>query len=583
MASAADLDLTESATNGALHVVLRRGERMCLIGMNVDPVPGPDFVGFAIEVKSPRAADYSFLRNRLAFDYPAGSGVNGNRQFPTSQAPLQAFRWIHFPQLPKTGRYCYRVTMMHMAADGTIAPGLSAAAAIALCDETVPGVVDIGFTRNFASSQAFAEQFPDPAGRKLILPATPATGLAFDKSKAPAGVYDWLGGKANDLLHDVLEQAGGGATAVAPSVTLDVMAYDLNEPDFFAALMKVARRGTMANPTLRILIDNSADHGDATSAESQAAAQLAAAGAVVRRHHFINLQHNKVLILRCGGTPELAIGGSTNFSFRGLYIQANNLLLFRAPEATALFARAFELAFAGLAAWKADPFHTVWHALSPAEGGAIRLCFSPHKGESDLSLSPVTGAIEQATSSVFYAVAFLNQDSKGPVRKALDRLVDKPLFSYGIANRDTGLKLMKPDGSQGVVDFQYLAAHAPVPFSEEWSGGAGINIHHKFVVTDFTLPTAKVFCGSSNLSFSGEEGNGDQLVQISDQRVATAYAIEALRMFDHLHFRTKMKAAKGKVAQLALQKPPAAGGTAWFASFYVADSQKQRDRVLFGS
>jgi phosphatidylserine/phosphatidylglycerophosphate/cardiolipin synthase-like enzyme len=550
---------------------------------------GPDFVGFAIEVKSPGSPDFSFLRNRLAFSYPPDQPPDGFKYFPTSESPLQTFRWIHFPQDPKPGAYRYRVTMMHMAADGILSAGFSTKGKITLFDETIPGILDIGFTRNIASSQAFVEKFPKVADRKRILPANADDGLSFDKSKAPAGVYDWLGGKANALLDQVLD------TAVAdPAVTLDVMAFDLNEPGFFGKLETVARRGTAAIPALRILIDNSDDHKPATCAESIAAAQLITAGASVVRHSFHGLQHNKVVILRRNGKAQLAVGGSTNFSYRGLFIQANNMLVYKAPEAVDLFQKAFEIAFAGKKAWDANPFHSVWHVLSPDAGTTQRLCFSPHKRESDLSLSPVAGAVEQATSSVLFAVAFLNQDTKGPVRKALDRLTLKPLFSYGIANRDTGLELTKPDGSIGVVDFQALADNAPVPFTGEWSGGPGITIHHKFIVTDFNLPTAKVFAGSSNLSFSGEEGNGDHLVQISDSRVATAYAVEALRMFDHLHFRNKLAEdaakllaklpAKPKVKPppIALKKPPGPGETAWFARAYQPDTQKFRDRLLFG-
>jgi len=58
--------------------------------------------------------------------------------------------------------------------------------------------------------------------------------------------------------------------------------------------------------------------------------------------------------------------------------------------------------------------------------------------------------------------------------------------------------------------------------------------------------TAKVFIGSSNLSVTGEEKNGDNMVMIEDPRVATSYAIEALRIFDHLHFRTIMQKASKK-------------------------------------
>ena len=67
------------------------------------------------------------------------------------------------------------------------------------------------------------------------------------------------------------------------------------------------------------------------------------------------------------------------------------------------------------------------------------------------------------------------------------------------------------------------------PVKAKWSGGDGIHEHHKFVVTDFNLPTAKVFTGFSNLSISGEKKNGDNLVMIEDPKVATSFAIEALQ------------------------------------------------------
>jgi phosphatidylserine/phosphatidylglycerophosphate/cardiolipin synthase-like enzyme len=155
------------------------------------------------------------------------------------------------------------------------------------------------------------------------------------------------------------------------------------------------------------------------------------------------------------------------------------------------------------------------------------------------------------------------------------------------------------------------------------------------VVTDFSLPSAKVFTGSSNLSPSGEAKNGDNLVMIEDPRVATSYAIEALRVFDHLHFRTVMsdafagtdnvggaktargKAAKAKTAKkstkkgkaakptkatapspdtasppskaaamaaLTLKKPTAISGKpAWFKDFYKVGTQQEYDRKLFSS
>ncbi|MGZ5274339.1 MAG: hypothetical protein ACXWCU_00360 [Caldimonas sp.] len=190
---------------------------------------------------------------------------------------------------------------------------------------------------------------------------------------------------------------------------------------------------------------------------------------------------------------------------------------------------------------------------------------------------------------MFYAVAFLNQIRSGPTKEAFDRLIARPIFSYGLSDEAGGMAIKKRDGSVGLVDFAYLAKNAPEPFKTEWCGGQGINVHHKFVITDFNLPTAKVFTGSSNLAPSGESGNGDHLLMIEDRKIATACAIEALRVFDHLHFRRTMKdafamKAAGQSDALTLKKPTAISGKpAWFVGYYRADSQKLKDRKLFVS
>ncbi|HRQ89839.1 MAG TPA: phospholipase D-like domain-containing protein, partial [Bacteroidia bacterium] len=62
-------------------------------------------------------------------------------------------------------------------------------------------------------------------------------------------------------------------------------------------------------------------------------------------------------------------------------------------------------------------------------------------------------------------------------------------------------------------------------------------VHHKFLVTDFNGARPTVYTGSSNMAAGGERDNGDNLICIEDRRVAIAYAIEALRLFDHFHFR----------------------------------------------
>ena len=128
-------------------------------------------------------------------------------------------------------------------------------------------------------------------------------------------------------------------------------------------------------------------------------------------------------------------------------------------------------------------FAKIWHVVSTKNKPTIQLCFSPHR-ETDLSLNPIRAAVDQATSSVLYSVAFLSQMTKGPTVEAFRRSVKRPVFSYGTVDKRGKLELLKPDGTAGIVDFAFLAAHAPEPFKSEWSGGEGRNVHHKFVVTD---------------------------------------------------------------------------------------------------
>jgi hypothetical protein len=568
-------DFVNVDSKNGMSVKLWRGERMCLVGMDVEQ-PEPDLVGFAIEAKAPGASQFEPLRNRLAFSYdkPAAEAVTGARQFSSLEAPFQKFRWVHFPFDPKPGTYRYRVTKMHMPQDDVLKSGTALELDISLDPTTYAGFLDVGFTRNFASSQAYAERF---GNNPAVIPASADAGLEFPKLSDDKfkDVYRWLGFEAYDLLFGFLDEA-----LADPAVTLDVFAYDLNEPDVVARLERFG-------PRLRAIIDDSADHGATSSPESKSAKRLKkSAGADhVHRTHFASLQHNKVLIAKKDGKASRVLFGSTNFSFRGLYIQANNVLVCRSANAAALFGQLFDLAFASPATYSGKPLAAKWHLVQDDGRPPLHLCFSPHKTTS-LTLNPLGGAIEQATSSVFFSIAFLSQTS-GPVRDAIDALMTKPLFSYGVVNTRGGLNVHKPDGSIGTVDFAFLAKTAPQPFAQEWSGGKGINIHHKFVVTDFNLPTAKVYTGSSNLSITAESKNGDNLVMIEDGRVATGYAIEAVRVFDHLHFRTVMQdatkaPAKSKSTALTLRKPKAISGReAWFERFYKPGTQLEGDRKLF--
>lgn len=572
-------DFANQTSKDGFNFKLWRGERMTLLGFDID-APEADFVGFSVEVEAPGSGEFVPLRNRIAFAYdrPVREAVDGFRNFDSRDAPFQKFRWIHFPFDPRDGSYRYRVTKRHMPSEGRLVSGTSQTLDLSLKQVTFDDFVDIGFTRNFASSQAYVEQFGNNSD---IIPDKAADGLNFEKlnlkNSSGVGVYEWLGFEAYHHIFQFLDDA-----LADPELTIDVMAYDLNEPDIVSRLELFGDR-------LRAIIDDSDDHGASSSPESVAAKRLrkSAGRSAVTRTHFKNLQHHKIFVTRRAGIPERVLCGSTNFTFRGIYIQANNVMVFYDAKVASIFGRMFDLAFEDADGFRSNEFAKTWHAaLSPGKP-SMHLCFSPHS-QTDLSLNPIRAAIDQATSSVFYSVAFLSQIRSGPTLEAFERLMKRPVFSYGTVDRRGGLELRKPDGTVGLVDFAFLAKNAPEPFASEWSGGQGRNIHNKFVVTDFSLPSAKVFTGSSNFSPNGEAGNGDHLIMIEDQKIATAYAIEAARIFDHLQFRNRMRDAfkktSGAKARVVLAKPTALSGKpAWFEKYYVAGSQRERDRRLFST
>lgn len=563
-------DYEVKASADGLTVKLYRGEGACLLAFDLAKEKATRaFVGFTIEVKYPGAARWGALRNRLHFELPPEP--ERPRSFRSTEAPFQKFRWVHVPtDVSRPGRFRYRVSTRYMDAAGVLTTGASVEAEVSLQPETIAGVLDVAFTRGFASSQAYADRFHNETGILPPVGAPAAASLAHDM--APFGAhYDWLGFEVRRLVYRLLDEV-----AADPTLTLDALIYECKEPMILAKLEAIG-------PRLRAVIDDHDEQGEADSAESLSAGRLVAAGAAVKRLHFGRQQHNKVLVVRRDGVALRALGGSTNFSLRGLYIQANNALLFEGGAAAAKFAELFDATWTSPSTFRRKALSQAWQPVRDEPGSRIALSFSP-KSDAAVSLDPVAEAIEEAHGSVLYSVVFLNQIT-GRVREALDELVQRSLFSYGVAQRTSGLAVRKPDGSTGLLPFAYLAEDAPEPFRREWSGnteGHSNMVHHKFVVVDFNGERPVVFTGSSNMAEGGEKSNGDHLIRIEDRRVAIAYAIEALKLFDHFHFRVKTQQA-GAAGELRLRKPPAPGQKPWFEAYYRNGHVKQRDRKLFAA
>jgi phosphatidylserine/phosphatidylglycerophosphate/cardiolipin synthase-like enzyme len=551
---------------------LHRGDGMALVAMNWKAgTPPVDFVGFAIEYKEPNGHRFFPLKNRIGF---AGTGgdVNPNR-LSTRLSPIQKFRWVHFPrnaELP--GEFVYRVTPVFMNAADELSYGEAQEVAIELRRETYPGQLNVTFTRGFVSSQAFVDRYESQGPISKLLPRDADEGLTFVPTHPKAKeALAWMGFEARHAILEVLDQAIADTKA-----QVRVVAYDLSEPDVVSRLKKLGAR-------LKIIIDDDGAHGEPQSGETQAAKILStSAGAEnVKRQHMGRLQHNKTIVV-VGPTVKAAVCGSTNFTWRGFFVQANNAVILRGRKAITPFLAAFDHYWqhsdpAGFGQTPSAKLTTL--GLS---GISARVGFSPHVAANALLGTIANDIGKRTTSSLFYSLAFLYQ-TQGPIREAITKVTkNKKRFVYGISDRKVGgLDLQKPNGNIAPVFPSALTKDVPLPFKAEPVGGGGNRMHHKFVVIDFDKPTGRVYLGSYNFSPAADTSNGENLLLIRDRRIAVAYVVEALRIFDHYHFRVSQQEASRARKQLVLAKPPRAPGERPWWSEHYTNPRKIRDRELF--
>jgi len=563
-----DFEVTGTNDAALFSLKLHRGDGMLLLAMNwKNGTPPDDFVGFAIEYQEPNGDRFFSLNNRLSFT-PA-SGAAAPNQLSTRLSPIQKFRWVHFPRnadLP--GSFTYRATPVFMDSTDTLSYGEAQEAALELRRETYPGELNVAFTRGFVSSQAFVDRY-GAAAIPTLLPANAKQGLDFVPTyPAAQEALTWMGFEARTAILEVLDQA-----IADPGAQVRVVAYDLNEPEVVTRLEQLTTR-------LKVIIDDSGDHGAADSAETEAARRLAAsAGAAnVKRQHMRNLQHNKTIVVD-GPSGQVVACGSTNFSWRAFFVQNNNAMILHGASPVAIFAGAFDNYWSQTPAAFGATGSAHWAALG-LTGIDAEVAFSPHAPDNALLSSIGNDIAANTTSSLFYSLAFLYQTT-GPILDAIKKVTaDDSIFVYGISDKAVGgLDLQKPDGNVAPVFPDQLTGNVPPPFAPEPTGGNGVRMHHKFAVIDFNQPTARIYLGSYNFSSEADTKNGENLLLVRDRRIAVSYMVEALRIFDHYHFR--VLAATKPESQLVLAKPPRQpGDVPWWQEDYTV-GYKIRDRELF--
>jgi hypothetical protein len=556
-------------TSGDLTVTAHVGDRSVLLAFDLPRSRTTGLAGFAVRV-TPAGRPAYWLKNRLSFAASITktrtlNGPKGKSKYADSfDSPYQMFHWVDFPP-GGAGRYVYEVSARYFAnaSASSLKDGSKVTLFVDISDTA--GDPALGMTRGYVSSQAFIDRFAkfDQKGQAILWPKK----KSIDFSTAPyATVYEYLGAHGRKLVFDFL------AELQAKAYDLDMFAYDFNEPDIVRAILALKNKGA----AVRLYLDDSKSHAPKTAAESLIAAKFTQAKIEVRRGHFRRFAHDKVMIAKRNGTAQSVLAGSANFSVRGLYVQANSVLVFNDPTVADWYAKAFDQAWTDAKGFAKSPIARDW--WSRPNDDSLRISFAPHS-DPPFSIADTAKAIKAAAkgpgSSVLFAV--METSGAGAVLDTVKSIgTDPSVLSLGTIEKSGQITTFRGDPTNAsVVSFAYLKQAAPGPFKAEVDAGPGQHIHHKFVVCDFNGKEPVVFCGSSNLARGGEVSNGDNLLEIRDPRVVSAYAVEAVRLFDHYRFRSRQsKATQTKPLGLKTDN-------SWATPFYDAKDIKSREREVF--
>lgn len=594
-----------------------QGDARTLLAFNLPKAQSQNLAGFTIQVQPDKKKPY-FLFNNLRFAKPATHAQVASEPANSSvNAPIHKFRWVHVPgsahqgTKPFFGPYTYTVTPRYFDDKKALLP-LDSKLSVAVKLDMKPftkGKVELGFTRGFTQSQAFVRHFGKkavfrPKGDELVFDTTQVSGKNdLGQSYTFEDEYEWLGFTAREKVLGLLQEVRKNK-----KLRVDVFAYDLNEPDVIRALLALAKDGCV-----RVILDNADLHHSTDNSEREDRfealfTKAAKPGSGILRGKFGRYAHDKVFIVSDADGPLKVLTGSTNFSITGMYVNSNHTLTFNNRDVAQTYARIFQIAWdakmwdgKGSVKFAGEPEARKTFSFKAPGVPPTDITFSPHEEPvAQKILDDMTARITREGKtdggSVLFAVMGMDKKSTGPVFPALRELhSNQNIFSYGISDTPDGISLYTKRRKTGVlVSGKPTATKLPPPFNQVPGVGLGHQVHHKFVVCGFNGKNPVVYCGSSNLALGGEKANGDNLLAIYDEDIATVFAIEALALVDHFDFldrhateagQKKSKAAQPKTAS----KSALADAAGWFLStdddwvkpYYDKNDLHCVDRELF--
>ncbi len=594
-------------TKNSVSVRAYKGDAMTLLAFDVAASLKKNLAGFTIQYsffEDGKLQEY-FMYNRLKFPntfFTNNPGIPFEDRNSTLYSPIQKFNWVHVPNtnvhtnLPVFGDYTYKVTPRYLK-KGILLP-IDPKLTVTLKINVSPfnmKKTKVGFTRGFVSSVAYAKRFDvnnnkvrPKQGDDLFFDITKKAGTANRWNDATRKYektdynfeeqHKWLGWQARDRVLEFLDEAISD-----PKISVKAFLYDLDEPEIAKRLLQLATANR-----LTLILDDAGKHGKPDSMETSFETrflQHSPDSTKIFRGHFSALAHSKVFIQIKNNKATKVLTGSTNFSTNGLYINSNHVLVFNHKKIAQLYADVFDACFGtnNMKAFKGSAYSTTDHALNISGLPKLTISFAPHpKIDTDRIFERIQKRIlRKGNTDVLFAIMI--DTSAGSILDAIkEQVKNEKIFTYGITdtigdNEEYSVFLYKPNSKKGIrVAAKGIENVLPKPFGKV-AGVVGYAIHHKFIVVNFKGKDPVVYCGSSNLAHGPEQKNGDNLLEIHDKDIVTAFAIEALRLVDHFHWRNnELK----NIEEMHLDDLSSADYK-WYNAWFKAGDLKCRQRKLY--
>jgi phosphatidylserine/phosphatidylglycerophosphate/cardiolipin synthase-like enzyme len=390
----------------------------------------------------------------------------------------------------------------------------------------------------------------------------------------------YLAGDVIPLIAELFERPG----------TFHLALYELEDAELEGILLKRAK-------DIHLILANTGpdSKGNWDNRNSAARARLAAAGVDVQHRMFnnsIHIGHNKFVVhVDPQGSPAAVLTGSTNWTSTGVAGQTNNALLVEDAGVAKAFLEYWKRLHAdqlplprplgkgmkdnqqGSALRQSNAAPTV---LILANGARIETWFSPNRPERQKpkttkkpapvppDLAEVYRRIRMAKEAILFLAFYPGQGGEDCIvgeaidigRKDRSLLVTgavstvQAMPNYRPQKKDAKGRVIDKGESPTVFDDGNVTVVRAARIDDETLlgdfgieprnalGAVGAIIHDKVVVIDPRLDECVVVLGSHNLGFKASYSNDENLLVVTgDRRLAEAYAVHILDVYDHYRFR----------------------------------------------